>query len=134
MPEWDPSTRLSIFGPINEGASAVYEADIAEGIGDTATAINGVTAMKMKLFDQLTGVLVRKSSNVLSSGEGGSISDGNHFKMEFRGSDNVVLNQRLPEEDHVALFEFQYPSGTSTRDGKIAFVVRVRNLGKVGGH
>lgn len=132
MAERDPATLHSIFGPIQEGASATYEADIVEGEGDAASLITTITSIKLTIYDQDTGRRIRRTENVLAGGEGGTLTAG-HLRMEFSGDDNPVLNQRLPFEDHVALFECSYTSAGVTKTAKLVIILRVQNLRRVRG-
>lgn len=129
MPERDPTSLISIFGPIVEGADADYECDIALGTGNESEIIPTVPRIALSIWDRLSRVVIRRTSNVLEAGEGGVLTAG-HFTMNIAGKHNQVLNQRLDEEEHGVLFEFPYTIGNDPkiRQGKIPLILVVQRF------
>lgn len=133
MPERDPATLHSIFGPVDERSGDVtYEGDLVVGSGASEEDITDVATIKMTIYDRITGYVIRKSENVLATDEGGAFVNG-HFTMSFREADHPVLNQRLSFEDHFVLFEVHYTFKGKSKTKPIQFIIRVRNIGKIKG-
>lgn len=121
----DPETGLEIFGPILEGTTSFYTADVVDEKGIAITTLNTLT---LTLFDKESKQTInsRNKGSVLNI-NGGEFALGK-LKMTFSSDDNVILNQRKEYEDHIALFS--YSLGPVT--GNHAVVIRVRNLARVG--
>lgn len=133
MPERDPATLHSIFGPVDERSGDVeYECDLVVGTGTSEKSVTDVSAIKMTIYDRITGHVIRKSENVLAIGEGGAFVAGT-FKMAFAGDDHPVLNQRLHFEDHFVLFEVNYTFDGKSKKKPIQIIIRVRNIGRIKG-
>lgn len=84
-----------------------------------------ITACTLKLYDSVSGTLLREEATLI--GNGGTWDSSGNFALLLDPPDNVILDDTKAFETHVALIEFEYPIGK----GKIEAVINVRNLVKV---
>jgi hypothetical protein len=126
MPK-DPRSGLTIFGPVNEGTAAEYEADkLKDQSGNVITSSTG-GAMKAVVFDRATGRVIVAEKSVLNAN--GGVFLAGKFTLTLTAADNPVLNQRLEYEDHILKINWVWPGGV---EGNHSVIVRVRNLHHVG--
>lgn len=123
----DARSGLEIFGPINEGTAAEYEAEqLLDQSGNLITNAAGAN-MTAIIFDRDTEQVIMASKSVLNT-NGGVFSAGK-FTLTITAADNPVLNQRKEFEDHILKINWVFPGSV---EGNHSVILRIRNLRRVG--
>lgn len=103
-------------------------------LDEDGTPIQGedLITLTLTLYQEYTGVVVntRDHQNVLQT-NGVTVDVNGVLEWKMDVLDTTILNDSLPREPRIALFEFTYPGVTVTEYGKHEARILVRNLSKV---
>jgi hypothetical protein len=119
----------SVF-PVDEGVTPRYTATLVADDGLTAIPGSTLTSLTLTLYvedGELTIVNSRNNQNVLQTG-GVTVDEDGALVWSATVGDTTILNDTLPFERHVALFQWTWGTG---RAGKHEIVLSVRNLARV---
>lgn len=118
------------LGPINERTTAKYTSEPL--LDETGTAVAGsiMSTATLTLYDERTKTILnsRNAQNV-NNANNVTISDAGVVEWTMQPADNAIVNDRLPSEVHVAVFDFRWDSGTSRAVHEVKFLVK--NIGMV---
>jgi hypothetical protein len=117
---------------VDEGTTRILRTPTASPIQDEdGVPIPGsaVDACTFTLYDQITKAIINEheDEDILNTGGGTWLTSG-EWALELTPDDNVILDDTLPFESHIALVEYEYNGG---KKGKFEAVLNVRNLVKV---
>jgi hypothetical protein len=89
-----------------------------------------VTAATLTLYDQKTGAILnsRNQQNV-NNANNVTIADTGILSWTVQPADNAIVNGKLPQELHVAVFDLRWDAGTSRSLHEVKILVN--NIGKV---
>jgi hypothetical protein len=125
MPK-DTRTGLEIFGPVNEGTAAEYEAaELLDQSGNVVTNLSEAT-LTATIFDRDTNRIITAEKSILNTG-GGTFSAGKLI-LVLAPADNPVLNQRKEFEEHLLKISWSFLGGVT---GNHEVIIRVRNMRRV---
>lgn len=118
------------LGPVNERTTAKYTTDPL--VDEDGVVIPGtlVTAATLTLYDQKTGAIInsRNQQNV-NNANNVTIADTGILSWALQPADNAIVNSKLPQELHVAVFDLRWDAGSSRSLHEVKFLVN--NVGKV---
>ena len=123
------STNVAYAGRQNEQTTGQYVGLFTDADG-VAIPLAVLTTVQLTLFDNASKAIinsrdgqdVRNANNVV-------ISSGGVVTWTIQALDNIILDDTLDTELHIALFEWTYSSGLLS--GKHAIGLRVANFEKV---
>jgi hypothetical protein len=121
----EPTTGLEILGPVNERTSARYTANLVDPQGDAILSLN---SLNVEIFDLVSKTSIRPRESVLNTAS--ATFNTGALTVYIEPQDNTVVDQRRDLEDHVVRLDYTFNGGDN--EGHHAFVIRVRNLGKLG--
>lgn len=118
------------LGPVNERSTARYTTDPLTDEDGAVVAGSILSSATLTLYDQRTGAILnsRNQQNV-NQANGVSISDAGVVSWLLVPADNAIVNTKLPQEVHVAVFDFRWDAGTSRAVHEVKILVN--NIGKV---
>lgn len=120
----------AILGPVNERSTAKYTSDpLTDENGDVVSGAI-LTAATLTFYDQKTGIIInsRNQQNV-NQANGVAIANTGVVTWTLDPADNIILNDRLSQEIHVAVFDLRWDGGAKRAVHE--FRVAVNNIGKV---
>ena len=125
----DPSSRLDMFGPINEDTSASYRAVLVD---ECSVPIAGLSSLTLTLMDADTHTIInnRDRQPILDINGGAFDPLTGTLTVGLTPADNLLLDQSKFEERHILRFDYTYNSGQSR--GHHAIVLVIRNLARLG--
>lgn len=119
-----------ILGPVNERTTAKYTTDPL--VDEDGVVIPGtlVTSATLTLYDQKTGAIInsRNQQNV-NNANNVTIADTGIISWVLQPADNAIVNTKLAQEVHVAVFDLRWDSGSSRSLHEVKILVN--NVGKV---
>lgn len=115
------------LGPINELTTSLYSSTLYKEDGITPLNGDDIDTMSLTFYDQKTDQLINRPAkqNVLNL-NGVTIGTDGKLSWVLDREDNVIIDDALTYENHVALFEYTYASGE--RGGFHDVMIFVRNL------
>lgn len=115
---------MPALAPIVERTTAKYTATVQDEAG---AAIPGasLTTLTFTLYDKSTGTIINSRDHVDVKS---MVDVAGLLTLELKPADNVILDDSLGYEHHVALFEFTY--GDDNRGTHVAALL-VQNVSKV---
>lgn len=118
------------LGTVNERSTARYTTDPLTDEDGAVVAGSILSSATLTLYDQRTGAILnsRNQQNV-NQANGVSISDAGVVSWLLVPADNAIVNTKLPQEVHVAVFDFRWDAGTSRAVHEVKILVN--NIGKV---
>ena len=118
------------LGPINERTTAKYTSDPLLDEDGVTVAGSVLSSATLTLYDEKTKTILnsRNAQNVNQANDV-TISEAGVVAWLLRPADNAIINDRLPSEVHVAVFDFRWDSGTSRAVHEVKFIVK--NVGMV---
>jgi hypothetical protein len=119
-----------ILGPVNERTTAKYTTDPLTDEDGAVIAGSTMTTATLTLYDQKTGAIInsRNQQNV-NNANNVTIADTGIVSWTLMPADNAIVNGRLSQEMHVAVFDFRWDGGTSRSVHEVKILVN--NVGKV---
>jgi hypothetical protein len=118
------------LGPINERSTARYTSGPLTDEDGAVVAGSILSSATLTLYDERTGTIInsRNKQNVNQANDV-TISDAGVVSWLLKPADNVIVNNKLIRETHVAVFDFRWDAGESraVHDMKIL----VNNVGNV---
>lgn len=118
---------LSYEGRMNELTTGVYTGSLVDDTGAAIGAASLVT-LTLTLYDAITKTYInaRNAQNILNANNVTVDSSGNLI-WSVQALDNLIVNDTLSTELHVALFQWTYGAGAA-KSGKHAVGIRVVNF------
>ena len=105
---------MNTLGPINEYTTALYTSDPI--LDETGTVVPGTSlyTATLTLYDERTKTIInsRNAQNVNQT-NGVAISAAGVVTWTMAPADSPIINDKLPQEAHVAVFDFRWDSGVS---------------------
>ena len=118
------------LGPINERTICKYTTDPLLDEDGAAVAGASLTTATLTLYELKTGTILnsRNAQNVLNANNV-TISAAGVVAWTMLPADNAIVNDRLDQELHVAVFDFRWDAGVSRAIHEVRFLVN--NIDKV---
>lgn len=112
-----------------ERTSSQYTAQLLDELGGAVPA-SSLSTLVLTLYDRVTNAIInsRNQQNVLNT-NGVTIDASGNITWSITPADNVILNDALAVEMHVALFEATWAGGTKGCKHKV--VIPVQNMARV---
>lgn len=112
------------LGPINERTTAKYTSDPLLDEEGSVVAGSIMTTATLTLYDDRTKTVInsRNQQNV-NNANGVTISDAGIVTWVMTPADNAIVNDKLPSEIHVAVFDFRWDGGVSRAVHEVKFLV-----------
>jgi hypothetical protein len=118
------------LGPVNERSTARYTTDPLTDEDGAVVAGSILSSATLTLYDERTGkILNSRNQQNVNNGNGVSIGDDGIVSWLLVPDDNAIINTRLSQERHVAVFDFRWDAGTSRAVHEVKILVN--NIGKV---
>jgi len=118
------------LGPVNERTTAKYTTDPL--VDEDGVVIPGtlVASATLTLYDQRTGAIInsRNQQNV-NNANNVTIADTGILSWVLQPADNAIVNSKLAQEVHVAVFDLRWDAGSSRSLHEVKILVN--NIGKV---
>lgn len=117
------------FTGLLEKTTHVYSCTIKDE-NDTAVPAAQLNTLTLTLYAVQTGTIInsRSQQNILNANNV-TVNSSGVLTWTMQPNDNIIVNDALDEETHVALFEWTYSSGTKAGKHEVKFVIQ--NLTKV---
>lgn len=114
--------------PITEKTTARLTGQLLDETGAGVPA-SSLTTLKLTLYDKLTGTVInsRDQQDVLNTNDV-TIDNSGNLVWTMKPADNVILDDTLNVETHVALFEATW---SSSKAANMELEFQVRNLARV---
>ena len=120
----------ALLGPVNERTTARYTSGPLTDEDGVVVAGSILSSATLTLYDERTGnILNSRSAQNVNQANGVTISDAGIVSWLMVPADNAIVNTKLPQEVHVAVFDFRWDAGSSRAMHEVKFIVN--NLGKV---
>lgn len=115
------------LGPVNELTTSLYSSTLYKENGTTPLSVSDITTLSLTFYDVKTNQLINRPAkqNVLNL-NGVTIDTQGNFEWVIDREDNVIIDNSLIYENHVALFEYTYLNGE--KGGFHDVMIYVRNL------
>ena len=118
------------LGPVNERTTARYTSGPLTDEDGVVVAGSILSSATLTLYDQRTGnILNSRNAQNVNQANGVTIGDDGVVSWLLVPADNAIVNTRLPQELHVAVFDFRWDAGTSRAMHEVNILVN--NIGKV---
>lgn len=118
------------LGPINERTTAKYTSDPL--LDEDGAVVPGatLTTATLTFYDEKTNAIInnRNGQNV-NGANGVTIADTGIVTWVMTPADHPIVNDRMSQEVHVALFDLRWDGGSSRAMHEVKFLVN--NLGMV---
>ena len=113
------------LGPINERTTAKYTSDPLLDEDGVTVAGSVLSTATLTLYDEKTKTILnsRNAQNV-NQANGVTISDAGVVAWTMTPADNAIVNDKLPSEVHVAVFDFRWDAGVSRAMHEVKFLVK----------
>lgn len=122
---------FTVSGDIPERTSWVYKCTLVDQDGNPIPRL-GLTSLTLTIYVQTAGnpiVNAVQAVNILNAGRGQVGDTDGSLAIHFFAADNVILNDALPQETHVALVQGTYNGGQDGFNREIVF--KVKNMTRV---
>lgn len=109
--------------PLIEKTTAQVELQLTDQ-DDAALTSAALTTVTLTLYERISGTILNsRSAQDIKDVNGGSISAGGLLTLILSHLDNALVSQARSQEEHVALIEWTWSSGTRYGKKEITFTV-----------
>ena len=118
------------LGPVNERTTARYTSGPLTDEDDVVVAGSILSTATLTLYDERTGnILNSRDAQNVNQANGVTISDLGVVSWLLVPADNAIVDQRVPSEVHVAVFDLRWDAGASRCVHEVKFLIN--NVGTV---
>jgi hypothetical protein len=118
------------LGPVNERTTARYTSGTLTDEDGAVVAGSVLSSATLTLYDERTGnILNSRDAQNVNQANGVTISDLGVVSWLLVPADNAIVDQRVPSEVHVAVFDLRWDAGTSRCVHEVKFLIN--NVGTV---
>lgn len=119
-----------VLGPVNERSTAKYTTDPLLDEDGAVVAGSTLSAAQLTFYDEKSGKIINsRDAQNINQANNVTIGDDGVVTWLLLPADNAIINTRLAQETHVAVFDFRWDVGASRATHEVKILVN--NLRKI---